>query len=658
MSSTPSDPVGQQSTGRARMSAKTAILLALVFGLSAGYLDLAIMIVKKCWWNSEGYYRNARDFPWTVPLGHVVLVLAAALLLVAVNWTRSRGIKGSTASWLLATLAIWGALLRMPLYAGCSLVLAAGLGRVASDAFVARGMRVRRLCGIALGLVAVLGMLAFFSTGLHFLRENRTLAGLSPAPLGARNVVLIIWDTVRAQNLSLYGYPRNTTPKLRDWARRGVTYDLALAPAPWTYPSHSSFFTGRWPYELNSQWKFHLDQASPTLAEHLASRGYQTAGFSANTNCCTYEGGLARGFAHFEDYVLTPRSLLSRTVPGKWILENVVDFINFYDRKWVSIQSRGARAINTAFLDWLSRRRSDRPFFAFLNYFDAHEPYIPPAKHFGRFGIAPKTWGEFQYLFGFVGVHKDPNRVRDVLMARDCYDDCIAYLDEQLGRLLEELRSRKLLDDTVVIIASDHGEGFGEHSTIGHSYTVYLEELRVPLVILAPGAPAGKVVKSPVSLRDLPATVADLIGLSAGSPFPGRSLAAYWKAASPKPALETAGPVFSERVGASALHALNARGLRNAEFQMSLVAGDQHFIRDGTGTEMLFNLTTDPFEELDLIKTPYGKEQAESFRQKLVDLLKDCPGSTEVERAYLDRFRQSLAVDVAKTSGARIADGS
>ena len=113
-------------------------------------------------------------------------------------------------------------------------------------------------------------------------------------------------------------------------------------------------------------------------------------------------------------------------------------------------------------------------------------------------------------------------------MARDCYDDCIAYLDEQLGRLLDELERQGLLANTDVIITSDHGEAFGDHGILGHSYSVNLDEIGVPLVILSPDAPAGREVYSPVSLRDLPATVVDRLGLSDGSPFPGRSLAAYW----------------------------------------------------------------------------------------------------------------------------------
>jgi arylsulfatase A-like enzyme len=240
------------------------------------------------------------------------------------------------------------------------------------------------------------------------------LAGSAPAPPGARNVVLIVWDTVRAYNLNLYGYPRNTTPNIVKWARKGVVFESATAPAPWTFPSHSSFFTGQWPFRLNSQWKFVLNTPDTTLAEYLARCGYQTAGFAANTNCCSYETGLARGFAHFEDYALSPRSILSRTVPGNWILKNVVSFGDFYDKKWIGLQSRGAREINDAFLDWLGRRRPDHPFFAFLNCFDADEPYIPPPRYVGRFGVRPETARDYQLLLNFVGIDKNILSIRDI----------------------------------------------------------------------------------------------------------------------------------------------------------------------------------------------------------------------------------------------------
>ena len=142
--------------------------------------------------------------------------------------------------------------------------------------------------------------------------------------------------------------------------------------------------------------------------------------------------------------------------------------------------------INDAFLDWLRRRRRDRPFFAFLNYFDAHEPYVPPPGFEGRFGIRPRTSAGLRLPVRYYEhATSRPIVERDILLARDCYDDCIAFLDEQLGRLLDELRRQGLLDNTMVIITSDHGEAFGDHGHFGHAYGVYLDEIGVPLVILA-----------------------------------------------------------------------------------------------------------------------------------------------------------------------------
>ena len=160
---------------------------------------------------------------------------------------------------------------------------------------------------VLLALVGVLGVLAAASSGREAFREYRAVGGLPQAPPRARNVVLIVWDTVRSYSLGLLRvWPGRPPPTWREWARRGVEYHYAMAPAPWTYPSHSCFFTGQWPLKINTQWKMKLDTPDPTLAEYLASRGYQTAGFVANTNCCTYESGLERGFLHYEDYSMAP----------------------------------------------------------------------------------------------------------------------------------------------------------------------------------------------------------------------------------------------------------------------------------------------------------------------------------------------------------------
>jgi arylsulfatase A-like enzyme len=489
-------------------------------------------------------------------------------------------------------------------------------------------------------------MLAAASSGWRSLREYRTLTELPAPPSNARNVLLIVWDAVRASNLSLYGHPRNTTPNLVRWARKGVRYSLALAPAPWTYPSHTSFFTGHWPFQLISQWKYTLDAPVPTLAEHLTQQGYLTAGFSANTLCVTHETRLDRGFTHFEDYPFTPRSLLSRTVAGSWILENIFSRDDFFECKWIRLQSRSAGEVNQSFLAWLHERPRNRPFFAYLNYFDAHEPYIPPPGYEGRFGIRPRPRRDYEFLrdYGTPGWKSLPNR--DIALARDCFDDCIAYLDDQTGHLLDELHGQGLLDNTLVIITSDHGESFGDHGLFLHGTSLYLDETAVPLVVLSPDAPTGRVVAEPVSLRDLPATVVDRLGLSGGSPFPGHSLAAYWALAPGEVPCETT-PALSEHSAETAFQQPEAeKSLRRRDVQMSLVAQGRHYIRDGFATELLFDVGRDPFETLDLMGSAEGKQAVGDFRRMLLDILAQNPGAIAAEDAYLRAYRQWLKTDI------------
>jgi arylsulfatase A-like enzyme len=641
-----------------RLSPKAAVLLAIALGLCGGYLDLSLILVRKTLWRETLSLHNGRDFAWTIPLSLAIVMLIPGFLIATLNWLRPRLISVRAASWLFATLAIWAALLRLPLYGACSLLLAAGLGRTVGNAVAARLGHWRTVRFTLTGILGLLAVLAALTSGRLTIREHLAVAGLSPAPPRARNVVLIVWDTVRAYNLSTYGYARNTTPNLTRLASEGVRYHFATAPAPWTYPSHSSFFTGQWPFKLNSQWKFTLDTPSPTLAEYLASRGYQTAGFSANTYCCNYDNGLARGFAHFEDFPLTPRTFLGRTFPGNWMLKHILYRGNYHDMKWIDVQAPGARGTSEAFLSWLADRRPDRPFFAFINYFDAHDPYLPPPGFEGRFGIRPKPPRDYNFLYDYMSIDKDSMTKRDIAMARDCYDDCIAFLDEQLGRLIDQLRSRGLLDDTVVIIASDHGEAFGDHKRYGHSSDLHLDEIGVPLVILSPGAPAGRVVDNPVSLRDLPATVVDQIGLAAGSPFPGQSLASYWHSSPGQMQAGNATPALSDLATATAFELQPAGARGHNGFQMSLLASGHHYIRDGVGMETLYDLKKDPFEQANLIGTSSGDNAVAAFRKLLFDVLTANPGSIEVETAYLKTFKRELESQIREIEERQVAAGN
>ena len=191
-----------------------------------------MMIFRKLYWSDLRYFGSGRDFVWSIPVVHVVLLLIPGVLLAAISRIRTRLVSLAVGSWLLATLAIWAALLRAPLYGASTLLLAAGVARLLSGLMAASIVRHQRQWKRGLvGLLAMLVVMASCSSGWHALGEHRVLANLPAPPPGALNVVLIVWDTVRASSLSLHDYPRDTTPNLVRWAKKGVRFSW-----PWRRP--------------------------------------------------------------------------------------------------------------------------------------------------------------------------------------------------------------------------------------------------------------------------------------------------------------------------------------------------------------------------------------------------------------------------------------
>ena len=314
-----------------------------------------------------------------------------------------------------------------------------------------------------------------------------------------------------------------------------MRFDLAFSTSSWTLPAHASLFTGRWPHELGIDWKLPLRGDVPTLAEYLASHGYDTAGFAANLDYCTREAGLARGFAHFEDFPLELYDTFARYIALGNRLEEISDWACVLGRllekctgrsfhEWIPRSREHAKNgadVDRGFLAWLSRRHErTRPFFAFLNFNDAHTPYEVPDRSVPGFGLRPASALDRLSLLGWPAADKSKHSARNVRMAIDVYDDCISYLDRRLGILLDELTRRGVLDDTLVIVAADHGEHLGDHFLFFHGCSLYRQLVQVPLVIVDPKGAAGRVVGEPVSLRDLPATIVDLLGLATDAPFP------------------------------------------------------------------------------------------------------------------------------------------
>jgi arylsulfatase A-like enzyme len=379
-------------------------------------------------------------------------------------------------------------------------------------------------------------------------------------------------------------------------------------------------FTGRWPHEQTTNWESALDSRDVTLAEFLRGRGYMTAGFAANGQYCGHEFGLDRGFAHYEDYVATPQETLLSSSLGRMLALNdpIRRALNRYD----TIARLDATAVNRRFLDWLSHV-DERPFFAFLNYFDAHETYLPPPQFAMKFGPGePRSNQQVtQELRRSLrnDWHKRPPE--EIQAEVDVYDGAISYIDDELGRLLDGLRSRGLLDNTIVIVTSDHGEQFGEHGLFLHSNSLYHPLLHVPLLISYPGrVPSGQRVDGRASLRDIPATIVELIGAAGDQVFPGASLSRYWSAPNAH-----AGDAGGATVLSEVKHSYWAEKWQPASRgdMHSLMNDRHHYIRNGDGREELYAIRTDPTEEHDLSGSEESRPLLERFRAELAAELVD-----------------------------------
>jgi arylsulfatase A-like enzyme len=266
--------------------------------------------------------------------------------------------------------------------------------------------------------------------------------------------------------------------------------------------------------------------------------------------------------------------------------------------------------INRDALDWLSNRPGERPFFMFLNYYDAHSPFIPPPEATRRFGLCALPRDEQVKILkrdnpldqaGPAPGSEERARLSQQANAvrQDGYESSIAYLDDQIGRLLAELRGRGLLENTLVIVTSDHGEHFQERGFSGHGMSVYRREIHVPLLILPPRAVVDRrIVPEPVSLRELPATVVDLLGLTATSPFPGGSLARYFgPGATDDPPVE---PVLSE-VGQQSHMEPNPGIPATLGTIRALTTEEEVYIHNSNGEEELYDRTADRSEANSLL---------------------------------------------------------
>jgi arylsulfatase A-like enzyme len=582
--------------------------------------------------------------PWLAPIGLAVWLAGLGVLACLISAALPRSMR-----WLTPRLAVglgaWSAVASIPgLDARAALVLAVGLGLRLGPSVPIDGIPTgRRFRQVATFVLFVWTLLALRFGALPASAEWRARQFGPPSPsAGAPNVLLVVLDTVRADHLGLYGYDRPSSPRLDARARRdGVAFTQARSTTPYTLGSHASLFTGHRALETSARTNAPLDDRLPTLAEHLRDRGYATAAFQGNIFYGSAHYGLDRGFSRYRDVPgnVTRRVSIREALRAPTLGRAAVEYVERRTRTLDPMQRRRFDAVQLRreAITWVDSTRSrdpGRPFFLFVNFFDAHAPYTlsPEAPHpFAR--ITPdalqRRLDRLQALENRSDVAQSAEtqslRAEVCNHLRDLYDDGIAAIDRQLDALLDDLDRRGLLDHTLVILTADHGEMLGEHGLIGHGNGVFRPVLHVPLIVLGGkglGVPAGRVVTAPVSIRDIPATVAELTRTdrsSSSSPaaFPGRSLSRFWTSRH----APADSPVLSE---------MEAMPWQPRRPQMLPASGPMWCLTDTSGfayhrqdhetlgrLEHLFDLQADPGEQSDLAADPAQAGRLATFRTQL-----------------------------------------
>jgi arylsulfatase A-like enzyme len=473
----------------------------------------------------------------------------------------------------------------------------------------------RRVTAAAAGLAAA-GLVAAAAWSLlgGSTGQAGRRASVRPGADRPPNVVLVVIDTLRRDRVSAYGYHRKTSPNLDRLAAEGALFERAYTTASWTLPAHASLFTGLYTASHGTDnGRIRLPSAHRTLAEILAEAGYRTAGFSANPWLSTMSG-LDQGFETFEYLGIqtTTSGFFLNLFKGRLRL-----LLHGTDRL-----DLGAADITDRLLRWISDvRRGGEPFFVFLNYMEVHEPYgTVPEPFFSAFLSEQlprdigRGWVRETPLFlcascdpsfdSLLECRADRWHVPEEQLrhAVDLYDAGLLYVDHHIGRILDSLERDGMLEHTVVLVTSDHGESLGERGQMGHGGLLYNSVLDIPLLVRYPPAFApGTRISEAVSLVDVLPTVEELAGLARSdlpdtvSLLPGSGLAGR-----PERVLTEYVPI-AENVWKAVGRRLRCDYHIAGRSSASLQKGHEKLIWSSTGELELFDLAADPREERNLV---------------------------------------------------------
>jgi arylsulfatase A-like enzyme len=521
----------------------TAVLLALVLAPVAGLAGLG---------------RGSRSHRATAggsDLARALTIVAAVCVLVhGVTWAVAfRPPEAITAMRLLRAVA------RDVLQGGAGIAVVV----LAVSAVAARVVLLRQAAvvgTVAVGL-AVSVALAFGPISEATARVDQAGAAAEASPAAGYNVVLISIDSLRADHLGAYGYPRDTSPAMDALAREGVLFRNSSSTSSWTLPAHMSLLTGR---SLLGHGVVSDDRTLPasvgTVAETFQKSGYEThAIVSAPYVHSRY--GFARGFDDYDD----------RTI--------------YFETNEDSYRSVTAPRLIEAANEYLGRPR-EKPFFLFLHFWDVHYDYAPGAPYDRLFDpdYAGKVDGNNFYFDPAIRAGMD-QRDLDHLIA--LYDGEIRLVDDHIAKLRGELARLGVADRTIFAIVADHGDEFFEHGNKGHHRTLYDEVIRTPFVLHVPGArPNQPVVTQEISLPDVGPTLLGLTGAGRLAGAEGRDFSGLYSGAP----LPPEGAVYAE---------LYRTGTRNV--QVASIDARRKVIHHFQQRSLeVYDLGTDPGEQHEL----------------------------------------------------------
>ena len=593
----------------------TAVCFAVIAGLGEG---LGLLIFQRLNWRAWARSIHiSAPILWVSPTVDLCFFLVVALAVLLVRRFVRRTPAFPVLIFLFSFLTAYDWLLTTArLYRFSCFALALGVAAVVvrwAHKHESRALRFFRRS--AIWLLASALIVAILVEAAPRIHEPYATDHLPAAPSGSPNVLLIVIDTLRADHLSSYGYPRPTTPNIDQLASHGVLFENAIAPSSWSLPSHASLVTGKPVHEHgwgNAHepplfgWRNSALNGLPTLGDALQQHGYRTAAFTANRVYFTREVGLGCGFQHFDSYFDSLPDAFVRTEFGREFARRFLDRTNksLFTRafralgmsSWLDQDAEGsgmshgatsirkrADEINRETLAWVEQD-SANPFFAMLNYLDVHAPYGGP------YGYPSPAWQQ--------GISTNA----------DEYDAGLKYDDDFIGRLLSALDEKGLLRNTIVVITSDHGESLGDHGLTHHGAALYRELVHVPLIISWPGhLPESVRIAQPVSNASIAATVLQLAGAATNS-F-GLSLSQLWE--SPASASTWPDPV-SELPQTDVIEpedrALQTKEPLATDGSMRSVTTTQwQLISHSKWGDQLYDWRSDPAELHNLADTPQGR---------------------------------------------------